>query len=84
MSNKAYDILKYIALIFIPATCGFVTTLGNVWHWEYTDAITSTICAFGVFLGAILQKSSKNYAKKQEEQRLFEEAEEVKDEGGEE
>lgn len=83
MSNKTYDILKYIALIFIPAVCGFITTVGNIWGWAYVDAITGTICAFGVLLGALLQISSINYAKKQEEKETFEKADEIINEGGE-
>lgn len=83
MSNKLYDILKYIALIFVPAICVFITTVGNIWDWQYIDAITGTISAFGVLLGALLQISSINYAKKQEEQEVFEKADEVKNEGGE-
>lgn len=67
MSNKVYDILKYIALIGIPAIVVFINTLGKIWGFPNIDAISGTISAVGVLLGALLQLSSYNYSKKQEE-----------------
>ena len=61
MNNKSYDILKRVALIVIPAMATFVNAAGVVWGLPYTNEITATITAFGVFLGAALGISSKNY-----------------------
>lgn len=61
MNNQTYDILKRIALIIIPALATFVSAAGVVWGIPYTNEITATITAFGVFLGAALGVSSKNY-----------------------
>ena len=61
MNNKTYDILKRVALIIIPALATFVNAAGMVWGLPYTNEITATITAFGVFLGATLGVSSKNY-----------------------
>lgn len=61
MNNKSYDILKRVALIVIPALATFVNAAGIVWGMPYTNEITATITAFGVFLGAALGVSSKNY-----------------------
>lgn len=62
MNNRTYDILKRIALIIIPALATFVSAAGIVWGIPYTNEITATITAFGVFLGAALGVSSANYA----------------------
>ena len=61
MNNQIYDILKRGALIVIPALATFVNAIGIVWGVPHTNEITATITAFGVFLGAALGISSKNY-----------------------
>ena len=61
MNNQTYDILKRVALIVIPALATFVNAVGMVWGVPYTNEATATITAFGVFLGAALGISSKDY-----------------------
>lgn len=61
MNDQMYDILKRVALIIIPALATFVNAVGIVWGVPYTTEATATITAFGVFLGAALGVSSKNY-----------------------
>lgn len=61
MNNQTYDTLKRVALIIIPALATFVNAAGMVWGVPYTNEVTATITAFGVFLGASLGVSSKNY-----------------------
>lgn len=61
MNDKTYDILKRVALIVVPALATFVNAVGIVWGIPYTNEVTATITAFGVFLGAAIGISSKNY-----------------------
>lgn len=61
MNNLTYDILKRVALIVVPALATFVNAVGIVWGVPYTNEVTATITAFGVFLGAALGVSSANY-----------------------
>lgn len=61
MTNKTYDILKYVALLIIPALATFVNAVGIVWGIPHTNEATATLTAFGVFLGAALGISSNNY-----------------------
>lgn len=61
MNDKTYDTLKRVALIIIPALATFVNAAGMVWGVPYTNEVTATITAFGVFLGASLGISSKSY-----------------------
>lgn len=63
MSNKVYDVIKYIALIFIPALTTLLATLGEIWQIENMSLIVATIGAIGVFMGALLGISSIEYAK---------------------
>lgn len=61
MTNKTYDILKYVALLIIPSLATFVNSVGIVWSIPHTNEVTATLTAFGVLLGAALGISSKNY-----------------------
>ena len=61
MTNKTYDVLKYVALIIVPALATFANAIGVVWGIPHTNDVAMTITAFGVFLGAVLGVSSKNY-----------------------
>ena len=60
-SNKVYDILKFVALIVLPALATLYATLGNIWGLPYTNEISATIMAVDTFLGAVLKISSDVY-----------------------
>ena len=62
-NNKTYDILKYIALIALPAIEAFWLTIGKVWGFPYVIEIGATIAAVDVLLGSLLGVSTKNYNK---------------------
>ena len=63
MKSETYDILKKVALIFLPALATLWLTVGKIWALPYTTEIGATITAVAVFLGACLEVSSKNYYK---------------------
>ena len=63
MCNKVYDILKWIAMIVLPALATFYVTLASLWGWGYVEQISGTITAIATVLGAILMISSSNYNK---------------------
>lgn len=63
MSNKLYDILKWVAIIVLPALATFVKVVFAIWSIPYGDAISGTITAFATFLGAILMVSNAQYNK---------------------
>ena len=60
-SNKVYDILKFVALIVLPALATLYATLGGIWGLPYTQEISATIMAVDTFLGAVLKISSDVY-----------------------
>ena len=80
MSNATYDILKYIALIILPALVALVASLGEIWGIPYSVQIAATIAAIDTFLGACLQVSSANYTDKQYDEEEYEEYEGDEDE----
>lgn len=61
MSNKTYDVLKWIALILLPALGTLYFALANIWNLPYGEEIVGTITAVDAFLGALLGISSKRY-----------------------
>lgn len=63
MTNKTYDILKYIAQIVLPAAGTLYAALAPLWNLPYAEAIVGTIMAVDAFLGALLQISSNKYYK---------------------
>ena len=67
MSNKVYDILKYIAQIVLPALGTLYFALAKIWGFPYGAEIVGTISAVDAFLGALLKISTDNYNKEQEE-----------------
>lgn len=63
MSNKTYDILKWIALIFLPSLGTLYFALAGIWNFPYGEEIVGTITAIDTFLGCLLGISSANYNK---------------------
>lgn len=61
MSNKTYDILKFIAQIALPAVGTLYFALANIWGFPYGEEIVGTITAVDAFLGAILGISTAKY-----------------------
>ena len=64
MNNNVYDILKWVALVGLPALTALWLTLANIWGFPYAEAIGATMAAVTTFLGAVLGISSIQYQKK--------------------
>lgn len=63
MSDKIYDILKWVALIFIPALGTLYFALSTIWGLPYGEQIVGTLTAVDTFLGALLGISTYQYNK---------------------
>lgn len=61
MKNSTYDILKWIALLLLPALGTLYFALAQNWGWPYGEQIVGTITAVDAFLGVILGISTYNY-----------------------
>lgn len=70
MSNKTYDVLKYIAQIALPAIGTLYFALANIWALPYAEEIVGTITAVDAFLGAILGISTAAYNKHLDEMQI--------------
>jgi hypothetical protein len=65
MSNKTYDVLKYIAQIFLPAIATLYFAIAQIWGLPYGEQIVGTITAIDAFLGALLGISTMRYNKEE-------------------
>lgn len=65
MSNKVYDVLKWVALVFLPALTTLVGVILNTFNIECTDIVLTIMTALTTFMGAVLGISNINYKKKE-------------------
>ena len=63
LSNKAYDILKWIEQLLLPAVATLYFALAGIWGFPYGEQIVGTITAIDTFLGVILGISTAQYKK---------------------
>lgn len=56
--NKLYQVLKWVGLIACPATATFVGAVFPAWGIPNVDAITLTLNATGVLIGALIGVSA--------------------------
>lgn len=62
-SNKVYDILKYVAMVVLPALGTLYFALAGIWGFPYGEQIVGTITAIDTFLGVLLGVSTSKYNK---------------------
>ena len=65
MSNKVYDVLKYITQIGLPAVGTLYFALSGIWGLPYAEQVVGTITAIVTFLGVLLGISNANYKKEE-------------------
>lgn len=63
ISNKLYDVLKWVALIALDAMGIFYSTISNVWNLPYGDEVLKTCSALSLLIGTLIGVSSINYKK---------------------
>lgn len=67
LNDKVYDILKWIAIVCLPALSTFFVVIGKVWGWGDTALmVAQTITAIATLLGALLGISTIQYNKDSE------------------
>lgn len=61
LTNKAYDVLKWVAQYFIPAAGTLYFAIAQIWNLPYGEQVVGTLTAIDAFLGALMGLSSRNY-----------------------
>lgn len=54
LPDKAYNILKWVGLVALPAVGTFVGTVGTAVNWEPTTIAVTVITAAGTLVGTLL------------------------------
>lgn len=63
MTNKTYDVLKWVAQYVLPAIGTLYFALAGIWNLPYGEEVVGTITAFDAFLGVLLGISTAQYNK---------------------
>ena len=63
MSNKVYDVLKWIAQVFLPGLGTLYFALAQIWGLPYGEEVLGTITAVDTALGIWLGISTNHYNK---------------------
>lgn len=67
ISNKTYDVLKWVAQILLPGIGTLYFALAGIWNLPLADQIVGTITAIDAFLGLLLGISTAKYNQRKEE-----------------
>lgn len=65
MSNRVYDVLKWVAQYLLPALGTLYFALAGTWDLPYGEEVVGTITAIDTFLGVVLGISTAQYNKQQ-------------------
>lgn len=63
MTDKMYDVLKWVAQILLPAVATLYFAIAQIWGFPYGEEIVGTITAIDAFLGTLLGISTYQYNK---------------------
>ena len=69
MPNKVYDVLKWIALIVLPACATLYAAIAKIWGMPFELEIPATIMAVDTFIGALIGVSTYSYNKEKDEEK---------------
>lgn len=67
LSNKQYDVLKWVISIVLPALITFLAVVFTQFEWQHTEMFLTIAVALETFLGTIFKLSDNKYKKEQEE-----------------
>lgn len=61
LNDGAYNVLKKIAMIGLPALGALYFALAQIWHLPKAEEVVGTIAALNTFLGGFVHVSTKSY-----------------------
>lgn len=61
LSSRAYDIIKWLAMIGLPAVGSLYFALAQIWGLPNAEKVVGTIVVIDTFLGALLSLSARSY-----------------------
>jgi hypothetical protein len=67
LTNKQYDILKDIALCWMPLIVTFIGVVMTTWNVPHADQIITTLVALNTLMGGVVKYYKTRYDKEQEQ-----------------
>ena len=61
LSNKVYDVLKFVALVLLPAIGTLYFGVAAIWGLPKADEVVGTVLVVDTFLGVVLGVTNQNY-----------------------
>jgi len=61
LSDEAYTVGKFIALVFLPAVATLYFALAGLWSFPHPEKVIGTITSVDTFLGILLHVSTASY-----------------------
>ena len=61
LTNRDYDILKFMTTVVFPALGTLYFTLSQIWNLPYGKEVVGTIAAITTFFGVCLRVSTSSY-----------------------
>lgn len=61
MTNKVYDVLKELAMVWLPALGSLYFGLAEIWGFPYGAEVVATLTVIDTFLGVVLHISNTMY-----------------------
>lgn len=63
LSNGAYDVIKDVVTMFIPALGVFYASIAAIWNLPFSVEVTGTLAAIATILGVLLKVAANQFAK---------------------
>lgn len=63
LSDKTYDILKWVVMLALPALATLISTVGKIWGIDLAPQISETVVAINAALAMVLGISTISYNK---------------------
>lgn len=67
MNDKTYDVIKDIALLWMPTLITFYGVISVAWSFPHGDAVIATLTGLNTALGAVVKYYKSKYDKESEE-----------------
>ena len=61
LSNRAYDILNWVALTTLPALGTLYFAMASIWGLPGAEKVLGSLAALSTFIGALIKVSNRTY-----------------------
>lgn len=77
LNDSVYNVLKWLALLVLPASATLVKAIFPAWNLPYADAIATTLTSIATFIGVIIGVSQATISSESKVTEVTTDAEEI-------